>query len=97
MRVLAKGVFRVVKFFRCFCQSIQSNCSTVNQNSDSVKTFRDKKTPTVNPVSDIVNHISLTALKVSTKIREGQMSGSLGRKKKNEGWVESKSFCNLAE
>ena len=50
----------------------QSNCSTVNQNSDSVKTFRDKKTPTVNPVSDIVNHISLTVLKVSTKIREGQ-------------------------
>ena len=44
----------------------QSNYSTVNQNSGSVKTFRDKKTPTVNPVSDMVNHISLTALKVST-------------------------------
>lgn len=36
---------------------------------------------TVNPVSDIVNHISLIALKVSTKIREGHLekAGMIGR------------------
>ena len=41
-------------------------------NVDIVKEFQRKITLTVNPVSDIVNHINLTALKVSTKIREGQ-------------------------
>lgn len=73
----AKGILKVEWLYKMIIATRDECLAVLDRIIDFYNTQRShmnigRQTPTVNPVSDLVNQISLTALKVLTIFREGQ-------------------------